>query len=199
MSTDKTVRYVYRTRNYATEIWILNRKTCAMLKSAIAVEFWHQRTTASDTYRWRDTNSNSKIVWKGEKKTEEKTRVRISWRTIGTLRSRASGGVKFSGSVAMLRWNTLLPVSQYKVLERETFLFIGSILWRNRWQTEESNIWQIRSRSLPSSGWGSVHFGKRTRKFRRNLLLLEAADSSETVAPVWPDSYRLSLPVGSFI
>jgi len=37
MSTDKTVRYVYRTRNYATEIWILNRKTYAMSERAISV------------------------------------------------------------------------------------------------------------------------------------------------------------------
>jgi len=39
ISTDKTVCYVYRTRNYATEIWILNHKTCAMLESAVAVEY----------------------------------------------------------------------------------------------------------------------------------------------------------------
>lgn len=39
MPTHKIVRYVCRTCNYATEIWILNRKTCAMLESAMAVEY----------------------------------------------------------------------------------------------------------------------------------------------------------------
>ena len=38
MSADKTVRYVYRTRNYVTEIWILNRTIDAMSESAAAVE-----------------------------------------------------------------------------------------------------------------------------------------------------------------
>jgi hypothetical protein len=199
MSTDKTARYVYRTRNYAIAILILNRKTCAMLESAVAVEYWHQRTTAGGTCSGRDANRNSKIVWKGEKKTEGKTRVRISWRTIGTVRSCASGAVKFSGSVAMLRWDTLLPVSQYNFLEREIFysLAVYCDVTDGRPRNRISDKLEVEvCRLLDEAPCILV---KGHGKFRGNRLLLEAVGSSETVAPILPDSCRLSLPVFSFI
>ena len=99
----------------------------------------------------------------------------------------------------MLRWNTLPPVSQYKVFEREIFysLAVYCDVTNDRTRSQISDKLEVEVCRLLDEVLCILVRG------HENLggicLLLEAVGSSETAAPILLDSYRLSLSVGSFI